>query len=180
MFQDAVGLHDPTCNEYQLAHELDPLNTNFTAALATCIAGASRFEEAVSMMKSTIEMEPENAGLRWAFGDIYERKDLFAEALEQYQKGANISGRHQYLLTLMASAYAGWGKPAEAEKLLAEMDKKYGKDGWLSALVYARMGRKERAIRDLVADSGGKCGPGKMRTRSVLIRFRMAIRPVEV
>jgi TolB-like protein/DNA-binding winged helix-turn-helix (wHTH) protein/Tfp pilus assembly protein PilF len=160
-FQDAVGLHDPTCSEYQLAQALDPLNTKFTVALAACIARAGRFEEGVRMMKSIIEMEPENAGLRWALGDTYERKDLFPEALEQYQKGANISGRHQYLLTLMASAYAGWGKPHEAEKLLAEMNQKYGKDGWLSALVYARMGRKEQAIEDLVADSGGKCGPGK-------------------
>jgi adenylate cyclase len=160
MFQDAVGLHDPKCSEYQLAHQLDPLNTNFTAALATCIAGADRFEEAVRMMKSAIEMEPENAALRWDLGDTYERKELFPEALEEYQKGANLSGRHQYLLALMASAYAGWGKPDEAENLLAEMNQKYGKDGWLSALVYARMGRKEQAIRDLVADSGGKCGPG--------------------
>jgi TolB-like protein/DNA-binding winged helix-turn-helix (wHTH) protein/Tfp pilus assembly protein PilF len=160
-FQDAIGLHDPTCGEYQLAQALDPLNTKLTVALAACIARAGRFEEGVRMMKSIIEMEPENAGLRWALGDTYERKDLFPEALEQYQKGANISGRHQYLLTLMASAYAGWGKSAEAEKLLAEMDKKYGKDGWLSALVYSRMGRKEQAIRYLVADSGGKCGPGK-------------------
>lgn len=160
-FQDAIGLHDPTCSESQLAQALDPLNKGLTVALAACIARAGRFEEGVRMMKGIIEMEPENAGLRWALGDTYERKDLFPEALEQYQKGAQISGRHQYLLTLMASAYAGWGKPAEAEKLLAEMDKKYGKDGWLSAVVYARMGRKEQAIRELVADSGGKCGPGK-------------------
>jgi TolB-like protein/DNA-binding winged helix-turn-helix (wHTH) protein/Tfp pilus assembly protein PilF len=160
-FQDAIGLHDPTCAEYQLVQALDPLNTKFTVALAACIALAGRFEEGVRTMKSIIELEPENAGLRWTLGDTYERKDLFPEALEQYQKGAEISGRHQYLLALMASAYAGWGKPHEAEKLLAEMNQKYGKDGWLSALVYARMGRKEQAIRDLVADSGGKCGPGK-------------------
>jgi TolB-like protein/DNA-binding winged helix-turn-helix (wHTH) protein/Tfp pilus assembly protein PilF len=160
-FQDTVGLHDPNCHEYQLAQELDPLNTSVTAGLATCIVGAGRFEEAVRKMKGVIEMEPENPRLRWALGDVYEMKDMFPEALEQYEKGAEKSGRHPYLLTLMASAYAGWGKPAEAEKLLAEMDNKYGKDGWLSALVYARMGRKEQAIRELVADSGGNCGPGK-------------------
>jgi len=160
-FQDTVGLHDPNCHEYQLAQELDPLSTGLTANLASCIVGAGRFEEAVRKMKGVIEMEPENPSLRWALGDIYEIRDMFPEALEQYEKGAEVSGRHPYLLTLMASAYAGWGKPAEAEKLLAEMDKKYGKDGWLSALVYARMGRKEQAILELVADSGGNCGPGK-------------------
>ena len=160
-FQDTVGLHDPNCHEYQLAQALDPLNTSVTASLATCIVGAGRFEEAVRKMKDVIEMEPENPRLRWALGDIYEIKDMFPEALEQYEKGAEVSGHHPYLLTLMASAYAGWGKPAEAEKLLTEMDKKYGKDGWLSAIVYARMSRKEQAIRELVADSGGNCGPGK-------------------
>ena len=160
-FQDTVGLHDPKCHEYQLAQALDPLNTSVTANLATCVVGAGRFEEAVRKMKDVIEMEPENPRLRWALGDIYETKDMFPEALEQYEKGAEVSGRHPYLLTLMASAYAGWGKTAEAEKLLAEMDKKYGKDGWLSAVVYARMGRKEQAIRELLADSSGNCGPGK-------------------
>ena len=113
------------------------------------------------MMNGTIEMEPDNPGLRWALGNIYEQKDMFPEALAQYQKGADLSGRHHYLLTLMASAYAGWGKTAEAEKLLDEMKQRYGDDGWLSSIVHARMGRKEQAIRELVADSGGKCGPGK-------------------
>jgi len=160
-FLDTVGLHQPTCNEYQRAHELDPLNTSMTSALATCMSGSGRFEEAMQMMKGTIEIEPDNPSLRWALGDICERENMFPEALEQYEIGAKVSGRHPFLLTLMASAYAGWGKPDEAEKLLAEMNKKYGKDGWLSAVIYARMGRNEQAIRELAADSGGQCGPGK-------------------
>jgi TolB-like protein/DNA-binding winged helix-turn-helix (wHTH) protein/Flp pilus assembly protein TadD len=161
VFLRAVGQRDPACKESRLAHELDPLNTTFTSALADCINAAGHFEEAVRMMNGTIEMEPDNPGLRWALGNIYEQKDMFPEALAQYQKGADVSGRHQYLLSLMASAYGGWGKTAEAEKLLEEIKQRYGEDGWLSSVVHARMGRKEQAIRELVADSGGKCGPGK-------------------
>jgi TolB-like protein/DNA-binding winged helix-turn-helix (wHTH) protein/Tfp pilus assembly protein PilF len=161
VFLRTVGQRGPACDETRLAHELDPLNTTFTSAFADCASAAGHFEEAVRMMNGTIEMEPDNPGLRWALGNIYEQKDMFPEALAQYQKGADLSGRHHYLLTLMASAYAGWGKTAEAEKLLDEMKQRYGDDGWLSSIVHARMGRKEQAIRELVADSGGKCGPGK-------------------
>jgi eukaryotic-like serine/threonine-protein kinase len=161
VFLDTVGLHQPQCDEYRLAHELDPLNTPLSAGLATCIAGAGRYEEAVRMMEGCIEIEPDNPRLRWALGDIYERENMFPEALEQYEIGAKVSGRHPFLLSLMASAYAGWGKSDEAQKLLVEMNKKYGKDGWLSAAIYARMGRNEQAIRELAEDSGGQCGPGK-------------------
>jgi pentatricopeptide repeat protein len=161
VFLRTVGQPDSACEESRLAHELDPLHTNITSALAGCINAAGHFEEAVQMMKGTIEMEPDNPGLRWALGDIYERHNMFPEALEQYQKGAEVSGRHQYLLSLMASAYAGWGKTAEAEKLFEEMKQRFGEDDWLSALIHARMGRKEQAIRELAKNFDENCGPGK-------------------
>jgi TolB-like protein/DNA-binding winged helix-turn-helix (wHTH) protein/Tfp pilus assembly protein PilF len=170
-FQDTVGLHDPNCHEYQLAQELDPLSTGLTANLASCIVGAGRFEEAVRKMKGVIEMEPENPSLRWALGDIYEIRDMFPEALEQYEKGAEVSGRHPYLLTLMASAYAGWGKPAEAEKLLTEMDKKYGKDGWLSGFGLCPYGSEGTGHTGARCRFRWKLRAGKMWTWGVSFRF---------
>jgi hypothetical protein len=62
------------------------------------------------------------------------------------------------MVALMASAYAGWGKVAEAEKLHEEL-KRGGEDKWISALYHARMGQKEQAIRELTEDCA-KCGPG--------------------
>jgi len=160
VYLSTIGLVDAACGEFRIAHELDPLAPNSGVGLPRCTIDDNHFEEAVKMMKDKVEMDPSNAGSRWALGEIYERKGMFPEALEQYQKGAEVTGRNPIMLTLMASAYAGWGKTAEAEKLLREMKRRFGEDKWLSAVVYARMGRKEQAIRDLVLDSGGACGPG--------------------
>jgi TolB-like protein/DNA-binding winged helix-turn-helix (wHTH) protein/Tfp pilus assembly protein PilF len=156
-----VGLPAAGCGEHRLAHALDPLNTAMIAGVAGCLSVEGQFEGALEMMRGAIEMEPENPRLRWSLGDIYEQKGMFPEALQQYEKGAEASGRHAYLLTLLASAYAGWGKAGRAEELLKEINDKYGEDGFLSALVHARMGRKEKAIRELVAALGGTCAPGK-------------------
>jgi hypothetical protein len=89
---------------------------------------------------------------------------MFPEAIEQYQKGVELSHRNPMLLALMGSAYAGSGQTAKAEQFFEEMKKKSGNDHWLNAAAYARLGRKEDAIRELMEDLGtcvpGTCGPG--------------------
>ena len=161
VYFSTIGLQDAACDEFRTARELDPLAPGTPLGQATCARTADQIGEAVRAMKDAIEMYPSDAGSRWMLGEIYERRGMFPEALEQYQKGAAATDRNPIMLTLMASAYAGWGKTAEAQKLLREMQQRFGEDKWLSAVVYARMGRKEQAIRDLVLDSAGDCGPGK-------------------
>jgi eukaryotic-like serine/threonine-protein kinase len=162
LFLRTIGLDGPACDQFQLAHGLDPLDTAPMAGVTRCIYEAGHFEDATQIMKGAIEMQSDNMALRWALGEILERNGMFPQAIEQYQKGAELTNRHPYMLVLMASAYAGWGKTAESEKLLAEANRG-GEDKWLSAIVHVRMGRTEQAIRELVADESsgpGKSGPG--------------------
>jgi TolB-like protein/Tfp pilus assembly protein PilF len=160
-----IGLRKPACNEYRLAHTLDPLNTRPIQAVAVCLHEAGHPADAVQMMKGAVELEPENAELRWNFGDLYERQGMFAEAMQQYRKGLKLSGGHEYFLILMASAYAGSGQIQRAESLLPVIQQKTKNDHWINAGLYARLGRKEEAIHELQADTAncgpGTCGPGE-------------------
>jgi tetratricopeptide (TPR) repeat protein len=166
VFFNTIGLDDAACREFRLAHEMDPLNSAFggMGGFASCISEAGHFDEAVRIMKNNVEMDPNDPSLRWEFGDLYERKRMFPEAIEQYQKGVELSHRNPMVLTLLASAYAGSGQTAKAEKLLEEIKKSSGNDRWFNAVIYARMGRKEQAIRELMKDTEncgpGTCGPG--------------------
>jgi serine/threonine-protein kinase len=158
VFRRGIGQDDLACGEFKLAHELDPVNPSTAPGWARCLYEANRFDEAVHMMQGILEMNPNNAGSLWSLGEIYERKGMYSEALQQYRKGAEVTKRNFIMVALMASAYAGWGKVAEAEKLHEEL-KRGGEDKWISALYHARMGQKEQAIRELTEDCA-KCGPG--------------------
>ena len=158
VFLRGIGRTDLACDEFRLAHELDPLNPPIAAGWARCLYESDHFDEAVRMMKDILEINPNNAESLWMLGEIYERKGMFPEAIEQYQKGADVTGRNFIMVALLSSAYAGWGKTADAEKLHEEL-KQGGEDKWISAFFHARMGQKEQAIRELTEDDA-KCGPG--------------------
>jgi TolB-like protein/DNA-binding winged helix-turn-helix (wHTH) protein/Tfp pilus assembly protein PilF len=153
-----IGKDDLACSEFRLAHELDPVNPGTTPGWARCLYESNRFDEAVRMMQGIVEMNPDGAGSRWSLGELYERKGMFPEAIEQYQKGADATKRNFIMVSLLASAYAGWGKRAEAQKLHEELIQG-GEDKWISAIFDVRMGQNEKAIRELIEDTA-KCGPG--------------------
>ena len=165
VFLENIGQSNLACDEYQLAHHLDPLNLIISQHVAKCIYDAGQFEESVKMMKDLIEMDPNLARLRWTLGDMYEKKGMFPEAISQYQKGVTLSGRNPMLLSLLASAYAGSGRTSEAEKLLGEIKQKWGEDTFLFGVIYARMGRKGDAIHELQEDARGS-GPSRSLYRS--------------
>ncbi len=138
------------CDEFDRARNLDPINPNVSQWLAACLAEGGHSDKAISLLQETIEFDPKRPNIRWALGDLYERKGMYPEAIRQYEKGAEVNGRDSYVLALLASAYAGSGNSTEAEKLLREMKRREGKENpYLFAFVYARMGRTEDELRYL-------------------------------
>lgn len=157
-FRRGIGQPDLACPEFQLAHELDPMNPVTAPGWTRCLYESNHFDEAVRMMKDILEINPNDPGSLWALGEIYERKGMFPEAIAQYQKGAEVTGRNFIMVSLLSSAYADWGKKAEAEKLHEELIRG-GEDKWISAIFHIRMGQNELAIRELAEDDSN-CGPG--------------------
>jgi TolB-like protein/DNA-binding winged helix-turn-helix (wHTH) protein/Flp pilus assembly protein TadD len=145
-----VRRNKEACTEFHRAYDLDPINPNVSSWIAGCLADNNQFDQAVSLMQRAIEFDPNRPNLRWTLGDLYERRGMYPGAIRQYQKGVQLSGRNAIMLALLASAYAGSGNPAEANKLLREMRQQpVRKDSYLFAIVEARMGQKEEALRYL-------------------------------
>jgi tetratricopeptide (TPR) repeat protein len=159
-FLRGIGRADLGCEEHRLAHELDPLNALNTDDWARCAYETGHFDDAVRMVKDILEIDPNNFGSLWALGEIYERKGMFPEAIEQYEKGMKATGGTAFIpYSLLASAYAGSGQTEKAEKILQAMTQKFGEDKWISGTIHAQTGQKERAIRELT-DDVANCGPG--------------------
>src|SRR5439155_26897729 len=55
LFLRGIGQDSAGCDENRLAYELDPLNTPIRNGWAQCIYTAGRFDEAVQMVKDTLE-----------------------------------------------------------------------------------------------------------------------------
>ena len=166
VFRRGIGLDKLGCNEHRLAHELDPLNPVITDSWAECVYVTGHVDEAVRMVKDILEVDPNNLRSLWALGEMYERKGMFSEAIEQYQKGVDATGGNAFIpYSLLGSAYAGSGQTEKAEKILQEMNQKFGEDKWISATVHIRMGQNELAIRELTEDCAeckpGTCGPAQ-------------------
>ena len=160
VFRRGIGLDELGCDEHRLAHELDPLNPVITDSWAECVYVAGHFDDAVRMVKDILEVDPNNLRSLWTLGEMYERKGMFPEAIEQYEKEVDAtSGKAFIPYSLLASAYTGSGQTEKAEKILREMKRKFGEDDWISATIHIRMGQNELAIRELTEDVA-KCGPG--------------------
>jgi serine/threonine protein kinase/tetratricopeptide (TPR) repeat protein len=160
VYLHCIGLDDRSCEEHRLAHELDPLNTIDTDRWAECVYASGHFEEAVRMVKDILEIDPNNLDALWTLGQMYEKKGMLPQAIEQYEKGRQATGGNAFIpYSLLGSAYAGAGQTEKAEKILQEMNRKFGEDKWISAMIYVQMGRKEEAIRALTEDVAN-CGPG--------------------
>jgi TolB-like protein/DNA-binding winged helix-turn-helix (wHTH) protein/Tfp pilus assembly protein PilF len=145
-----AGRAREACSEFERARNIDPINPNVAQGLASCLAEGHHFDEAISILQESIEFDPSRPNIRWTFGEMYERKRMYPEAIRQYQKGLELSHGNPNMLALLASAYAGSGNVGKAGELLREMKEKEGKeDCYLMAAVYARMGRKEEALRYL-------------------------------
>jgi serine/threonine protein kinase len=163
IFLRGIGQDRSGCRELQLAHELDPMNPRGTNRWAECVYAAGHFDQAVHMVKDILEIDPNNLDSLWALGEMYERKGMFPEAIEQYERAKGATDGKAFIpYSLLASAYAGSGQTGKAEQILEQMKQKFGEDEWISATVHVRMGRKELAIRELTEDPGcvpGNCGP---------------------
>lgn len=81
-------------------------------------------------------------------GLAYEQTEKYSEAIEQYQQGVKLSGS-PLMLSLLGHAYASSGKRSEAQRILAELDKR--KQRYVSpytiATIYAGLGEKYQAFK---------------------------------
>jgi TolB-like protein/Tfp pilus assembly protein PilF len=130
------------------AYELDPMSPVIISNYADSLASIGQFELAVAMHHRAVELSSPGQWNTYVYlGNTYERAGKYPEAIAEYQKAMEISGRAATARTALAHAYALSGKKIEAGEILNDLQREG--DCFLIAYVCTALGRKDEALNCL-------------------------------
>lgn len=138
--------------ELSRAQELDPLSLGIQSNMAMISYFARQYDDALQQLQKVLALDPKFPVPYWAIGMCYEQLKKYPEAVAQFQKGIELSGRGSNGIASLAHAYGLAGKRVEAQKILAELSAR-AKTKYVSsyqfAVIYLGLGHNERAIAAL-------------------------------
>ena len=105
-------------------------------------------------LRKTNELDPHFPVPYWGMGLCYEQQGKYEEAIAQFQKTIESSGRGANTIASLGHVFGLAARPVEAQKILLEL-KERSKQRYVSsyqfALVELGVGRTDQAIRELEA-----------------------------
>ena len=130
------------------AAELEPLSPTINTEIGSVDLYARDYDRAIEHFRNMVAAFPDyfpaHLQLAWAFT----QKKMYAEALEEYQKALPLSKGNNIVEATTAYTYAVSGKPAEAMKILKELQTqtKHRVTPIRYAIIYAGLGDKKKAL----------------------------------
>jgi Tfp pilus assembly protein PilF len=92
------------------AEAMEPLSITIHQVVGRCLYWARRFDEAITHLQATLEMEPENALSNAWLARTYLLVGRFADAVRLLEDVQSRMGRTDYVLSLLIHAYAMRGQ----------------------------------------------------------------------
>ena len=139
--------------ELKRAQELDPLSLLVQANAGVISYFGREYDQAIRELQKIKELNPKFPVPYWGIGLCYEQKGMYQEAVDQLQKGIAVSGgRGVNSIASLAHAYGLAGQHGEAQKILAELEKRSKKtyvSSYQIALVYLGLGQNDKAMKHL-------------------------------
>lgn len=145
----SLGRSEEASSMIRKAQELDPLSPVVSLNVALISFYGGDFDETIRLCRKILEMDASFGLAHQIIGSSYGRKGMYAEALGEVGKAIELSGASPENLSIQASIYASAGKREEAEKILAELEKRYASGtgaAYMVARIYARLDEKEKAF----------------------------------
>jgi tetratricopeptide (TPR) repeat protein len=110
------------------------------------------YERAEQLAARSLELEPDAAFAHWMRALALQFMGKHDEAIRYAERGAEVGERQPVLLTALGQVYAGAGRVADAERILAELEAR-SKEQYIAAPyfldVYAALGRRDEACAAL-------------------------------
>ena len=149
MYFVARGQPTEALTEIKRAEKLDPLSLLIKTDKGSVLYYARQPDEAISVLRETIDMDPNFAIAHFFLGQAYELKGMFSQAIAESQKGAAVVGGSPARGETLGHAYAMAGRKSEARKEVAELERRSRREyvsPYHIALVHLALGDKERAF----------------------------------
>ena len=132
--------------------ELDPVSPVFNTVRAQIEYSARSYDAAIAQGMRVVEQYP-NYPLAYIWlGSAYREKKMYAEALEQFSKGRQLSGNQPVMIALYGHALAVSGDAAGARRALADLQH-VAQSRYVSSVYFAAiqlgLGEKSNALDGL-------------------------------
>jgi TolB-like protein/DNA-binding winged helix-turn-helix (wHTH) protein/Tfp pilus assembly protein PilF len=145
----AMGRTGESLAQMNRARDLDPLSISMSFSLGWRLYMARQYDQAISQLRNTLEMDPSFALPRMVLGQAYEQKGMVPQAIVELQKAVAVSHDSPPMLGALGHAFGLAGNKAEADKILAQMlqqsKKRYVSPFYIS-IVYAGLHENEKAM----------------------------------
>lgn len=146
----AMGRVEESFSESKKALDLEPLDLPLNAHLGWHYLFARQYDQAIQQCQRTLDMNSSFLPAHLFLGESYVQKRNYQEALTQFQEAIRLSSGSPVMIAALGHAYAFFGKQAEAERVLDELNHS-SKQRYVSpadiAMVYAALNRKEQAFQ---------------------------------
>jgi TolB-like protein/Flp pilus assembly protein TadD len=110
--------------EAMRARDLDPLSLPLNNALAGRLLAAGRYDEALQQVQKTLELDEHFAPAHQTLGWVYLHGGRQDDAIREFQNALELAGAADTDIQLdLGFAYAASGRPDEARKILANLNK---------------------------------------------------------
>jgi DNA-binding winged helix-turn-helix (wHTH) protein/TolB-like protein/Flp pilus assembly protein TadD len=116
----ALERFDEAIAEAKRSAELEPLSFTGSSHLGWILYLSGHNDEAIAQCTKILNLDPNSFPARRYLGLAYEQKGMYAQAIDEFQKGVKISGS-PLMLALLGHAYAASGKTKEARQVLSDL-----------------------------------------------------------
>jgi tetratricopeptide (TPR) repeat protein len=131
--------------EARRAIALDP-DVNSSLVMVLNITG--RHAEAIALSERAVRLNPLSAEAHRFYGNVLFWARKYEDAVSRQKRALDLEPRHAGAMSILGAAYEMLGKPQEA---LAVYDRPEFRESPQIARVYARLGRRDEALRVLNA-----------------------------
>jgi serine/threonine-protein kinase len=119
--QAYLGKADEATRNAAIACELEPLSPSINAMAAWTYYILNRLEDALSLCRKALEIDPSYTVPLWVSSLIYKSEGAYDKAFDALQRGVALSGRSPFFLSLLSHLYAETGARREALEILSEL-----------------------------------------------------------
>jgi len=151
----ALERFDEAIAEAKRTAELEPLSFTGSSHLGWILYLSGRNDDAIAQCTKILNLDPNSFPARRYLGLAYEQKGMYAQAIDEFQKGVKISGS-PLMLALLGHAYAVSGKTKEARQVLSDLhDLSESREAesrryvspYTVAAIHAGLGDKDQAFK---------------------------------
>jgi TolB-like protein/Flp pilus assembly protein TadD len=154
LYLDMLGRFDEAQSEIARAQELDPLSLVAAVLMAFQLHLTRDHARELQECRKAVELDPNHFLGRWSLGLALQHHGRHREAVAEHRKALKLSGGSILMKPVLARSLALAGQPAEARKILKELERvtrETRAGSYASATVHLALGDAERALASLEA-----------------------------